>query len=77
MIDAKEIKSSFAKHVQMDPELLTDDMEFADLAVDSLLFIDAIVALQEEYKVNLSRETILEMKTVSELVDSIRQGRSE
>lgn len=55
----------------MDKEVaeITDDMELvADLGLSSLDVVDAVLAFEDEFGIEISDDTIMELRTVGDIV---------
>ena len=63
-----KVKSFLATQLEIDPESITEDTDIiADLGADSLDVVELIMALEDEYGIVITDESIHEMKTVGDI----------
>lgn len=62
----------------MDKEMtvITEDMELvADLGLSSLDVVDAVLAFEEEFEVEISDDRIMELRTVGDIVRCLEKKK--
>ncbi len=63
-----------AKSFKLDPETITDEKSFSDdLGADSLETVELVMALEEEFGIEISDEDAEKIRTVGNAVDFIAQ----
>jgi len=68
----EKIKEVLAAQYDVDPESITRDTDLMnDLGADSLDLVELLMALEEEYNISATDESIYEYKTVGEISDFI------
>ena len=68
----EKIKETLISQFEADPEKITRDTDIInDLGADSLDLVELIMALEDEYKISVTDESIYEHKTVGEIADYI------
>lgn len=65
-----KIKSIVAEQLNYDIEKLTDDTLFVeDLNADSLEIVELIMALEQEFDIEISEDDVEKIKTIGDLAD--------
>lgn len=59
------------RHVQVDQEKLSPVATFAELGLDSLDGVEAVMALEEEFSIDISDEQAEKIQSVKDAVDYI------
>lgn len=65
MIDRERGRGEIAKILGQPAERLQDEAALLDLVTDSMILVDMIIELQEEFSVRLVSEDIKDVRTVS------------
>ena len=75
MVDAlfEKIRSVVARHLELDPEKLLPETTFAEIEADSLDVVEIVMALEEEFDIEIPDERIENVKSLQEIVDFIRE----
>ncbi len=63
----QNFKQSMSRILKKPVERLTDSTPLADLVVESLILVEMVISLQEEFGVRLSQEQLQPVKTVGDL----------
>jgi len=67
-----KIRESLASQFEMDPEKITKDTDIMnDLGADSLDLVELIMALEEDYGITVTDDSIYEYKTVGEIANYV------
>jgi len=78
MVDTEAIKKVIADKLEVDIKKLTDDAEFIqDLGADSLDTVELIMALEEEFGVQIPDSDAEQLKTVGEAIKYIQAKKAE
>jgi acyl carrier protein len=78
MVDTEAIKKVIADKLEVDIKKLTDDAEFIqDLGADSLDTVELIMALEEEFGVQIPDSDAEQLKTVGEAIRYIQTKKAE
>lgn len=73
-IDTQKIKSIIAEQLGVKPEEVTDDAKFVeDLGADSLDTVELVMALEEEFGVEIPDEDAEKMTTVGSAIKYIEE----
>jgi len=73
----EEVKRLIAELTEREPNEITDSALFVDdLGVDSLMAIEAMVALDKRYKINIPESDFNKIKNVNDAVDVVMQHLS-
>lgn len=59
-VDKEELRRTIAEILDVDESLVTDEAEFAELGVDSLLALEIVVGLERRYEVKLDEPMLKE-----------------
>jgi acyl carrier protein len=65
---AREVRARIAAVLNQPAERVRDDVELADLVVESLALVEMAIDLQEDFDVRLGHEELARVKTVGDLV---------
>ncbi|MEL7454243.1 MAG: acyl carrier protein, partial [Pseudomonadota bacterium] len=68
----KKVCSLLAPYHKNDLVLTRDTVIMTDLEVDSVVVFDLIMEVEDAYDVTFPMETVSEMKSVGDLIDTIR-----
>ena len=64
----EKIKEALVEQFEVDPDTITKDTDIMnDLGADSLDLVELIMALEDEYGVTITDESIYEHKTVGDI----------
>lgn len=70
----EEARVILAKILKLDPgEILPSSSLQDDLSIDSVDFWDVVASFDKKYKVRISEEESMNLKTVSDLVDILQR----
>lgn len=67
-IDKNQVREKMAKFLKKPVEKLTDEALLKDFVVESLILVEMIIYLQEEFRVRFSQEQLQNVRTVSDLL---------
>lgn len=66
------VKELFAEQLAVEPAKVTPDARFAeDLNADSLDLVEAVLALEEEWSIEIPEEEMEPIKTVGQAIDLV------
>lgn len=70
----KRIKAIIVEHLDVPPEKVTDEATFAEnLGADSLDAMDLLMAINEEFEINIPAEKLDEIYTVQDMVAQVEK----
>ena len=73
-----KVRSFLASQLEIDPESINEDTDIIDdLGADSLDVVELIMALEEEYGIVITDESIHEMKTAGDIAAFIEKAVAE
>ncbi len=72
-MEFEKLKNIIAEQFSVDPESITEETAFKDLG-DSMDLIELIMALEEEFDIEIDDEETDSIKTVGDAVEYIRQN---
>lgn len=72
-MELEKLKNIIAEQFGVDPESITEETAFKDLG-DSMDLIELIMALEEEFDVEMDDEDTDNIKTVGDAIEYIRQN---
>lgn len=75
MSDFEKIKSIIVEQLGVDEDEITLDTTFADLNADSLDIVELIMALEEEFNLDIPDEDAEKIRTVGDAVNYIRENQ--
>ena len=69
-----EAKEIIAEKLSVDVSQITDDAHFInDLGADSIDYVDLVMALEEEYNIEIPEEDSQKMETVKDLIEYLNE----
>lgn len=69
----KNLKKMIASQLNIKEDKLTDDAKIIDdLGADSLDIVEMFMALEEEFEITIPDEKVVELKTVKNVVDFVK-----
>lgn len=72
-MELEKIKAIIAEVLNIDADSITEDTTFVDdLGADSLDIFQIIMGIEEEYDIELDNESVEQIQTVGDAVESIR-----
>lgn len=72
-MELEKIKAIIAEVLNIDADSITEDTTFVDdLGADSLDIFQIIMAIEEEYDIELDNESVEQIQTVGDAVEAIR-----
>ena len=82
MVSADEIREkvvdTMAKNFKLEPSAVTDDKSFADdLGADSLETVELVMALEEEFGIEISDEDAEKIRTVGDAIGFITSNAAD
>jgi len=67
----EKVKSLISEQLDVDEEQLDMDTTFEDIDADSLDVVELVMALEEEFNLEISDEEVEKIKTVGDIVSYI------
>ena len=72
-MELEKLKAIIAEVLNIDEDIITGDTTFVyDLGADSLDVFQIIMAIEEEYDIELENETVEQIQTVADAAEAIR-----
>lgn len=68
-----KIRAVVAGHLELDPEKLNPDTTFEEIEADSLDVVEIIMALEEEFDIEIPDEKVESVKSLQQVVDFISE----
>lgn len=69
----ERIRAVVASQLEIDPQRLTLDTTFEEIEADSLDVVEIIMALEDEFDIEIPDEKVENIKTLQQVVDYIRE----
>lgn len=71
MNEEDRVKEIFMEELEIDESLWDRELTFDHLAVDSLTFVELVVALEQAFDIELDDDAMAACQTVGEAVDMV------
>ncbi len=73
-VDVTKVKEIIAEKLSVDVSQVTDDAHFVnDLGADSIDYVDLVMALEEEYNIEIPEEDSQKIGTVKDLINYLNE----
>ena len=73
----EKMSEMIAEQLNCDSETITADTSFKDdLGADSLDLFELVMALEDEYNIEIPAEELTELNTVGDVIDYLREKRN-
>jgi acyl carrier protein len=72
---AERVKEIIAEQLGVEVAVLTDEISFDELNADSLDVVEMIMALEEEFDLEIPDEDTEKIKTVGSVIDYIKEKK--
>ncbi len=70
----EKVRSLIAEQLDIDEEEINPKTTFEDLDADSLDVVELVMALEEEFDLEISDEAVENIKTVADIIDYIEKS---
>ena len=70
------LKAILAENLDIDPESVKSDSTFESLGIDSLDLFELVMALEEEFDVEIPTEDLEKLSTVQDVADYVEAHRA-
>ena len=78
MSNEKRVKEIIVEQLGVKPDEVTNEASFVDdLGADSLDTVELVMALEEEFDIEIPDEDAQKMKTISDVIDYLKDKVSE
>lgn len=75
-MELETLKKIISEVKNIDPNQITEDMDFVnDLSCDSIEVFQIIMELEDKYNIKIENDQLLDIKTVKDAVDKIKNGK--
>jgi act minimal PKS acyl carrier protein len=71
------VRSCVGEHDAAEVDDSTQDREFADIGIDSLVVFEVATRLQDDWGIRISDEELEELRTPKDIVDLVNGKRAE
>ncbi len=73
-VDNAKVKEIIAEKLSVEMNQITDDAHFInDLGADSIDYVDLVMALEEEYNIEIPEEDSQKIETVKDLINYLNE----
>ena len=72
----ERLAEMIAEHIDCDPSEIQPDTRFEDLGIDSLDLFELVMALEEEFDVEIPTEDLEKLSTVQDVADYVEAHRA-
>ncbi len=70
----EKIKTMLAEQFNLDPDTLSAETSFRDdLGADSLDLFELVMAVEEEYSIEIPAEELADVKTIGDVVEFLKE----
>lgn len=73
----EKVKALIVDQLDIDTEKITTDTTFEDIDADSLDVVELVMALEEEFDLEIADEDVEQIKTVGDIVNYIEDNISK
>jgi acyl carrier protein len=73
----RKVIDIIAQKRKLSPDAVSLDSTFAELGIDSLEGIELVFTFEDTFKINVPDQVAREMKTVRQVVESLRAGLAQ
>ncbi|NLF79897.1 MAG: acyl carrier protein [Clostridia bacterium] len=73
MPEEDRIKEIFMDQLKLDESIVSRELTFDSLAIDSLELLELVVAIEEEFDITLDDQLLSRMETLGEMSDFIME----
>ena len=77
MSEEERIKEILVEQLMVDANIISHDLTFDELAVDSLELLELVVAIEEEFDISLDDHQLDRMETLGEMANMILEKIKE
>ncbi len=68
----EKVKNIISEQLEIDLENINEDSTFEEMDADSLDLVELVMALEEEFNIEISDEEVENIKTVGDVVNHIQ-----
>ena len=70
----EKVRDMLAKQLNLKPEAITLESDVVkDLGADSLVVVELLISLEDDYGISIPEDDIVNVKTVKDIVDMIEK----
>lgn len=71
---AAQVRERLAMLLQIEPESIGEDSEFADLGVDSMMRLELIALVEQHLGFEIPERDLGELQTIGQVLDYVSRG---
>lgn len=68
------VRKRMAEVLEVDPELIQESTDFAELDADSIDLIEVVNAMEREFDVHIDEQDLYDLENVGQLLDLLQQS---